>query len=199
MRGKMFVISGPSGAGKSTVVAELLNKKREVALSISATTRGKRAGEEEGVNYYYKSRDEFEEMIKNNEFLEWAKYCDNYYGTPKKPVEKVLDEGKDIILEIEIQGAMQVKKNFPESIFIFIAPPSYETLVSRLKNRGTETEEVVNKRINTALSELKFAKEYDYILVNDVLSDTVDNAISIIKAEAFKKDRVINDLKIFND
>lgn len=195
-KGKMYVVSGPSGVGKGTVVKGLLEKYDEIFLSVSATTREKREGEEEGINYYYKGKQEFTDMIENGEFLEWAKFCENYYGTPRKPVEKMLEAGKDVLLEIEIQGAMEVKKNFPESIFIFIAPPTVNDLLERLKGRGTETEDVINLRVNTAKKELGYAKEYDYIIVNDVVEKTVENFISIITAERLKTERCIDELEV---
>lgn len=196
IKGKMFVISGPSGVGKGTVVSEMMRRNAEIALSISATTRGKRAGEEEGVNYFFKTEADFLKMIENGGFLEWAQFCGNYYGTPKAPVEKKLSEGKDVILEIELQGAMEVKKNFPESILIFIAPPTLEELVSRIRNRGTEGEEAIALRMETAKKEIQSAKEYDYILVNCSVEETAENILSIISAERFRTERCIDDLEV---
>ena len=196
MRGQLYVISGPSGVGKGTVVSEFLNNNKEVFLSVSATTRAKRNGEEEGVNYYYKTQEEFVKMIENNEFMEWAQFCNNYYGTPKATVEKILDSGKDVILEIEVQGAMQVKKNFPESIFVFVLPPSISELEKRLVNRGTESEEVVKLRIETAKKEIAYAKEYDYLLVNDTVLETVEKLSGIIASERCKTERIIDELEV---
>ena len=196
IKGKMFVVSGPSGVGKGTVVSEMMRRNAEIALSISATTRGKRAGEEEGVNYFFKTEADFLKMIENGGFLEWAQFCGNYYGTPKAPVEKKLSEGKDVILEIELQGAMEVKKNFPESILIFIAPPTLEELVSRIRNRGTEGEEAIALRMETAKKEIQSAKEYDYILVNCSVEETAENILSIISAERFRTERCIDDLEV---
>ena len=195
MTGKLFVISGPSGVGKGTVVSKIM-KNNNLFLSVSATTRSKREGEVEGINYYFKTHNEFEDMIKNNEFLEWARFCENSYGTPVKPVKDKLDDGIDVILEIEIQGAMQVKKNMPECVMIFIAPPSFDELEKRLKGRGTETKEVIDLRIATAKEEVKVAKNYDYIVVNDNIEEAVSDVLSIIKAEKCKKERVIEQMEV---
>ena len=196
MTGKLFVISGPSGVGKGTVVNRIMNSSEEIYLSVSATTRNKRDGEKDGVNYYFKSLEEFTTMIDKGEFLEYAQFCENYYGTPISPVKEKLQNGKDIILEIEIQGAMQVKKNMPECVMIFIAPPSLDELTNRLVGRGTETKEVIDLRVDTAKKELKFAKEYDYIVVNDEIEIATDKVLSIIKSEKCKKDRIIEDLEV---
>lgn len=196
VKGKMFVISGPSGVGKSTIVSQVLQRKEDIFLSVSATTRAKRGGEEEGVNYYYKTEAEFLKMLEEGEFLEWAQFCNHYYGTPKTPVQKMLDEGKDVILEIEIQGAMEVKKNFPESIFIFVVPPTLDELVSRIRKRGTETEEVIALRMETAKKEIQYAKEYDYILTNHSVDDTASHILSIVAAERFRMERCIDELEV---
>lgn len=196
MTGKLFVISGPSGVGKGTLVNKILQKDKDLFLSVSATTRNKRDGEKDGINYFFKTKDEFKNMTENNEFLEWATFCENSYGTPKRPVCDKLEEGKDVILEIEIQGAMQVKKNMPSCVLVFIAPPSKEELISRLKGRGTETDEVIKLRVETATKELKVAKEYDYIIVNDDIEKATDDILSVIKAEKCKKERIIEDLEV---
>ena len=196
MTGKLFVISGPSGVGKGTLVNKILQKDKDLFLSVSATTRNKRDGEIDGINYFFKTKDEFKNMTENNEFLEWATFCENSYGTPKRPVCDKLEEGKDVILEIEIQGAMQVKKNMPSCVLVFIAPPSKEELISRLKGRGTETDEVIKLRVETATKELKVAKEYDYIIVNDDIEKATDDILSVIKAEKCKKERIIEDLEV---
>jgi len=194
--GKLFVISGPSGVGKGTLVNKILEKNKELFLSVSATTRNKREGEIDGINNYFKEKEEFAKMADENEFLEWATFCENSYGTPKRPVFDKLNDGKDVILEIEIQGAMQVKKNMPSCVLVFIAPPSKEELINRLKGRGTETEEVIKLRVETATKELKVAKEYDYIIVNDNIEKAADDILSVIKAEKCKKERIIEDLEV---
>ena len=196
MTGKLFVISGPSGVGKGTLVNKILDIDKNLFLSISATTRNKREGEVDEVNYYFKTKEEFSKMIEENEFLEWATFCENSYGTPKRPVCDKLNEGRDVILEIEIQGAMQVKKNMPSCVLVFIAPPSTEELVKRLKARGTESDEVIKLRVETAAKELKVAKEYDYIIVNDDIEKATDDILSVIKAEKCKKERIIEDLEV---
>lgn len=196
MTGKLFVISGPSGVGKGTLVNKILEENKELYLSVSATTRGKRDGEIEGINYYFKTKEEFLKMTEENEFLEWATFCENSYGTPKRPVFDKLNEGKDVILEIEIQGAMQVKKNMPSCVLLFIVPPSKEELIRRLKGRGTETDEVIKLRVETATREFKVAKEYDYIIVNDDIEKATDDILSVIKAEKCKKERIIDELEV---
>jgi len=195
-KGKMFVLSGPSGVGKSTIMKALLKKREDIFLSVSVTTREKRPGEEEGVNYYYKSQEDFLGMIERGEFLEWAQFCNNYYGTPKAKVEQLLSEGKDVILEIEIQGAMEVKKNFPDCVFIFIVPPNLEELVSRIQKRGTESSSIIALRMESAKKELNYAKEYHYILVNHSVEKTVEGVTAIVLAERYKMERCINDLEV---
>ena len=181
-KGILTVVSGFSGAGKGTIIKEL-RKKYDYELSISATTRKPRKGDVDGVDYFFKTREEFEQMIEENKLIEWAEYVGNYYGTPKEYVEQQLKAGKDVLLEIEMQGGMLVKEQFPEAVLIFITPPSYEELASRLKGRGTETEEQISKRLKRAGEEVAYMKSYDYLVVNDKLEDAVECVNQIIQNE----------------
>lgn len=184
-KGLLFVVSGPSGCGKGTVLSEIL-KRDDFYYSVSATTRPPRAGETDGVNYYFLTKVKFEELIRSGGMLEYACYCGNYYGTPEKPVEEMLNKGKHVILEIEVQGAMKIKEKCPEAVFIFILPPSVKELRSRLNKRGTETEEIIDKRINEAEREIEHAALYDYILVNGELRLALEDFNSIIHAEGLR-------------
>ena len=166
-RGILVVVSGFSGSGKGTLMKTLLEKYDNYALSISATTRQPRAGEENGREYFFVTKEQFQEMIREDHLIEYAQYVDNYYGTPKAYVEKQMDAGKDVILEIEIQGALKVKEQFPETLLVFIMPPSAEELKRRLVGRGTETEEVIQSRLERAVKESEGIERYDYLLVND--------------------------------
>ncbi len=186
IKGKVFVITGPSGVGKGTVVEQVLKKVDNIYLSISATTRSKRKGEQEGVNYFYKSRDEFEKMIKSEEFLEWAEFAGDFYGTPKFQVNNYLSCGKDVLLEIEVQGAKQIREKCQDAVLIFLAPPSFEALEERLIKRQTETIEKVKVRLKKAKQEMKEIKLFHYIVINDKLDEAIDNVISIIRAERCK-------------
>lgn len=174
---KLYVISGSSGVGKGTVIKEFLNKHPDFKLSISCTTRSKREGEVDGVNYFFLSQEEFKNCIDNNEFLEWAEFSGNHYGTKKAFVEKCLSRGENLILEIDTKGALNVKKIMPEAHLIFIAPPSIEELEARLRGRHTETEEAIQKRLASIKSEMENSKHYDFIVVND----TVENAVKQIE------------------
>ena len=189
-RGVLIVISGPSGAGKGTICKALLEKHKNIYISVSATTRSPREGEVEGVNYYFLTKEAFEEKVKENGFIEYANVHGNFYGTPKVNVEKMLEEGKDVILEIDIQGALQVKENFKEGVFIFILPPSMEELKKRIINRGSETEESLMTRFKNAYKEINYVSKYNYAVVNDTLELAVSKVESIIAAEKCRVDRI---------
>lgn len=186
-KGIMAIISGFSGAGKGTLVGELV-KKYDYAVSISATTRAPREGEEEGIHYFFKTREEFEEMIAQDKLIEYAQYVDNYYGTPKEYVLQQLDAGRDVLLEIEMQGALKVKEKFPEVSLIFITPPSVEELRKRLEGRGTETPEIIDKRIARAKEECVYLSKYDYIVVNDQLEECVKKIHGLLQSLHYAKD-----------
>lgn len=186
-KGTLFIVSGPSGCGKGTVLAEIL-KQDNIYYSVSATTRSPRPGEVNGVNYHFLTKDEFEKLIENNGMLEYANYCGNYYGTPKKPVEDMLAQGKNVILEIEVQGALKVMEKCPEAVSVFILPPSLKELRRRLHKRGTESEEVIEKRIGEAAGEIRKAENYDYVMINGELEIAVSDLLSIINSQKLKKE-----------
>lgn len=181
-RGILTVVSGFSGAGKGTVMKGLLAKYENYALSVSATTRSPREGEQNGREYFFKSREEFEQMIAEDAFIEYAQYVENYYGTPKAYVEEQLQKGKDVLLEIEIQGALQVRKKWPDALLVFITPPNAEILEQRLTGRGTETPEVIAQRMNRAAEESEGMDAYDYIIINDCLEDCIEEMHQIIQS-----------------
>lgn len=186
-KGLLIIISGYSGTGKGTVVKRLLEKYDErYALSISATTRNPREGEVDGREYFFKSKEEFEEMIANEELIEHACYVDNYYGTPKSYVEDRLNEGKNVILEIEIQGALKVKELFPDSVLIFLLPPSVKELENRLRSRGTESDEAVSARLARAVIESDSVYNYDYIVINENIEECVDTINGLIPVEKLR-------------
>lgn len=183
--GVLLIVSGPSGSGKGTVVQELV-KEENYALSISATTRDPRPNEKDGEHYFFRTKTEFEYMKEAGQLLEWACFCDNYYGTPKSYVEKKLADGKNVLLEIEVQGALKVRKIYPDCILIFMLPPSLEELQNRLQGRGTEDEATVQKRLNRALEEIKLADKYDYLVVNHTIEQAKADIQAIVHAEGMK-------------
>lgn len=182
--GNLFVISGPSGTGKGTLIARLVEEVPDTWVSVSATTRRPRPGEEEGVSYYFMTKEEFLSLADQGGFLEWATYSDNCYGTPRASVEREMAEGKQVILEIEVQGALQVKEKMPEAHLVFIEPPSLEELERRLRGRGTETDEAVQKRMDTAVVELSHKMEYDIRLVNDDLDEATRQLVAYVNETA---------------
>lgn len=191
-KGLLLVLSGPSGVGKGTVCKALRERMTDIVYSVSATTRQARVGEVEGVNYFFKSKEEFSRMIERDELLEYAEYVGNYYGTPRQFVEDTLATGRDVILEIEVQGALQVKEKFPEGIFLFLAPPDLEELQNRIVGRGTETEESIRGRMEMAKYEIELMDKYDYVVVNDVIETACEKIKAIVMAEHLKKDRQIH-------
>ncbi|MFC5532340.1 guanylate kinase [Cohnella yongneupensis] len=193
-RGLLFVLSGPSGVGKGTVCASLRTKMPELIYSVSATTRTPREGEKDGVNYFFKSREQFQDMIQGDALLEYAEYVGNYYGTPRDFVEKTLSEGKDIILEIEVQGALKVKEKFPDGVFIFLMPPSLNELASRLGGRGTETQATIDHRLSVARDEINLLYHYDYAVVNDQIDLACKRIDAIMTAEHCKRQRFLHEL-----
>lgn len=187
-KGLLILISGPSGTGKGTVCDLLRQKHPEISYSISATTRQPRPGEQDGVNYYFYTKEKFREMIDQGQLLEWAEVYGNFYGTPKQKVLDRLDAGEDILLEIDTQGALNVMKVMPEGLFIFLLPPSLEELAARLKGRGTETEESLHRRLGAAVDEIKLATKYRYVVVNDEVEDAQETIANIIEAEHHRSD-----------
>ena len=185
-QGILAVVSGFSGAGKGTIMKALLEKYDNYALSISATTRKPREGEEHGREYFFLTVDQFEEMIANDQLIEHARYVSNYYGTPRSYVEEKMAEGKDVILEIEIQGALKVKEKFPETLLVFVVPPSAEELKKRLVGRGTETAEVIADRMNRAVEEAEEMESYDYILINETVDKAVEELHNLIQSQHMK-------------
>lgn len=200
-KGLLIVLSGPSGVGKGTVRKALFNMPgHNLDYSVSMTTRAMRPGEVDGKDYYFVSRDEFEQRIKNGKFLEYAEFVGNYYGTPLDKVEEKIAMGKEVVLEIEVQGALQVRERCPDAVFIFLAPPSKQSLYDRLHRRGTESEDKINERVEKANKEFELAYKYDYIVVNDKVSNAADKIMAIIRAEHAKTERSIHEyMKMIND
>ena len=188
-KGLLLVISAPSGGGKGTILKELFAQEENLRLSVSATTRQPRPGEENGKQYFFLSREEFETKIQTGQMLEYAEYVGNYYGTPREPVERWMDQGRDVVLEIEVKGGAQVKKLVPECVSIFILPPSMQVLEKRLRGRGTEEEAAIQQRLAKAREEIPHAKEYDYVVFNDRLEDAVSDLRAIIHGEKLKFSR----------
>ncbi len=184
--GKLVLFSGPSGVGKDTVLDIVLNKDKNLQKSISLTTREIRDNETDGKDYYFISTDKFNEMINNGQVLEFAQYGSNFYGTPKAPIDKWLDEGRTVILKIEVQGASKIKELYPDSVGIFVLPPSMDELENRLRSRGTEDEEDIRKRLEIAREEVKHSTDYDYVVINDDLESASDNVIAIVNALKLK-------------
>lgn len=189
-KGLLVILSGPSGSGKDTVLDCIHKRDIPIQRSISMTTRKKRDGEIDGVDYYFVTKEYFEKQISEKKMLESALYSSNYYGTPKGPIDRWLDEGKTVVLKIEVQGAEKIKKMYPDSVSIFIMPPSMQILERRLRKRETDSEESILMRLDAALGEIQCAEKYDYIVFNDVLDDTVDDICAVIKAEKFKSSRM---------
>ena len=179
---KLIIITGPSGVGKGTVVKELLDRNKDIWLSISATTRNPRVGEKDGLNYYFISEERFKDMIDKKEFLEWAQFAGNYYGTPLSTVNEKIEKGFIVLLEIEVEGAKQIKEKFPESLSIFLLPPSKAELEKRIRNRGTEKEEAIDRRLSRADYEIASSDEFDFVLTNHDVDETVKEVFKIIKS-----------------
>ncbi|NBD26432.1 guanylate kinase [Paenibacillus glycinis] len=194
-RGLLIVLSGPSGVGKGTVCSELRHKQNDLVYSVSATTRAPRQGEIDGINYFFKSKEQFQDMIARDALLEYAEYVGNYYGTPRDFVERTLASGKDIILEIEVQGALKVKEKFPQGVFIFLVPPSLDVLKQRITGRGTENADIIDHRMNVAVEEMNLIHYYDYAVVNDQIDAACHRIQSIIVAEHCRRERFIEELE----
>ena len=188
-KGLLIVISAPSGGGKGTVLKELFRRNGNLRMSVSATTRAPRPGEEHGVHYYFITQDAFKQNIENGAMLEYAEYCGNFYGTPKAPVQSWLDEGYDVVLEIEVQGGRQIKAAAPDCVSVFLLPPSLEVLEKRLRGRGTETEAVIEKRLAAAREEIPCVRDYDYAVINDTVEQAVLDIEAILAAEKLRVSR----------
>ncbi len=188
-KGLLFVVSAPAGCGKDTILNELFKKTDKAGYAVSATTRAPREGEVNGVHYHFLTREDFLEKIKQGEVLEYTEYCGNFYGTLKKSVDDLVLSGKDAVLKIEVEGAMNIKKQFPDACLVFILPPSLAVLEQRLRGRGTETEDKIIERTLQAKNELKFAEKYDYLVVNDDLNTAAEDVLAIFRAEKLRRER----------
>lgn len=194
-KGTAVIISGPSGSGKGTTVKALLQKRESLKLSVSATTRSPRPGEVNGEHYFFITREQFNEKIESGEMLEYAPYCDNLYGTPGEYIKSCVDNGSDVILEIEVQGGMQVKSKMPDAVSIFLIPPDKQSLEKRLRGRGTETEDVILKRLETAQEELKYADKYDYVVICGEMDKCVNDILNIIDIQKMKSENMLDYIK----
>lgn len=188
-KGLLFVVSAPAGCGKDTILNELFKKTDKAGYAVSATTRAPREGEIDGVHYRFLTREDFSEKIKRGEVLEYTEYCGNFYGTLRKSVDELILSGRDAVLKIEVEGAMNIKRMFPEACLVFILPPSLEILEQRLRGRGTETEEKIRERTLQAKNELTYAKNYDYLVVNDDLNEAVEDVLAVFRAEKLRRER----------
>lgn len=196
MAGSLFIISAPSGAGKTSLVSKLIEKDQRIQVSVSSTTRPKRPGEEDGINYHFLSLDAFEQKVAQQDFLEHAKVFDNYYGTSKSSVEQQLNDGKDVILEIDWQGAQQVRKIIPQAISIFILPPSLKILEQRLRNRATDSDEVINRRMQDAVSEMTHYNEFDYLVINNHFEIALEELHTIFLANRQSRERQVSEHQV---
>jgi guanylate kinase len=192
----LIVVSGPAGVGKGSIVRKMMDYDENIVLSVSATSRPPRATEAEGVNYFFKTREQFEAMIKNDELLEWVEYCGNYYGTPKEWVCREVEKGKVVVLEIEVDGASNIRRLFPDCVLCFVIPPDFKELENRLRGRGTETDDSVKARLTRAIEEFKLIDKYDYLIMNDTIENAADSFFSIIRSERMRTSR--NQLMIDN-
>ena len=190
--GLLVVVSGPAGVGKGSVVKRAMELDGSIATSVSATSRKPRPGEIDGVHYFFKTREQFEAMIEEHRLVEWVEYCGNYYGTPKEYVTQELEKGRNIILEIEVEGSMKIKEMFRDSVLCFIVPPSFEELERRLRGRKTEDEEAIKRRLERALEEFKYIPQYDYVVLNDSIDEAARRIVSIIRAERMRSFRKLD-------
>lgn len=189
-KGLLFVVSAPAGCGKDTILSEMFKKTDKAGYAVSATTRAPRGGEVNGVHYHFLTREEFEKKIAEKEVLEYTEYCGNYYGTLRKSVDDLISSGKDAILKIEVEGAMNIRRMFPEACLVFILPPGWDILEERLRGRGTETEEKIGERMRQARTEVTYAANYDYLIVNDKLEEAVDDLLAVLRAEKLRRSRL---------